>query len=78
MSDIEAVTQSALQSIQASTTLDELDQLRVNLLGKSGSITGQLKQLGALPPDQRKLAGEAVNRAKEATGRSDCRTQACA
>ncbi len=65
MSDIEAVTQSALQSIQGSTTLDELDQLRVNLLGKSGSITSQLKQLGALPPDQRKLAGEAVNRAKE-------------
>ncbi|MGH8105191.1 MAG: phenylalanine--tRNA ligase subunit alpha [Arenimonas sp.] len=65
MSDIEAVTQSALQSIQGSTTLDELDQLRVNLLGKSGSITNQLKQLGALPPDQRKLAGEAVNRAKE-------------
>ena len=54
MSDIEAVTQSALQSIQGSTTLDELDQLRVNLLGKSGSITNQLKQLGALPPDQRR------------------------
>jgi phenylalanyl-tRNA synthetase alpha chain len=65
MSDIEAATQSALQSIQASSSLDELDQLRVNLLGKSGSITSQLKQLGALPPDQRKLAGEAVNRAKE-------------
>ncbi|MEO8000930.1 MAG: phenylalanine--tRNA ligase subunit alpha [Arenimonas sp.] len=65
MSDIEAATQSALQSIQAATALDKLDQLRVDLLGKSGSITSQLKQLGALPPDQRKLAGEAVNRAKE-------------
>ncbi len=65
MSDIEAATQSALQSIEASISLDELDQLRVNLLGKSGSITSQLKQLGALPPDQRKLAGEAVNRSKE-------------
>ena len=65
MSDIEAVTQSALQSIQNCMALDELDQLRVNLLGKSGSITNQLKQLGALPPEQRKLAGEAVNRAKE-------------
>ena len=65
MSDIEAATQSALQSIEASTSLDELDSVRVNLLGKSGSITSQLKQLGALPPDQRKLAGEAVNRAKE-------------
>jgi phenylalanyl-tRNA synthetase alpha chain len=65
MSDIEAATQSALQSIQNSSSLDELEHLRVNLLGKSGSITSQLKQLGALPPEQRKLAGEAVNRAKE-------------
>ena len=65
MSDIEAATQSALQNIQSCLALDELDQLRVNLLGKSGSITSQLKQLGALPPEQRKLAGEAVNRAKE-------------
>ncbi len=65
MSDIEAATQSALQSIEASISLDELDSVRVNLLGKSGSITSQLKQLGTLPPDQRKLAGEAVNRAKE-------------
>jgi phenylalanyl-tRNA synthetase alpha chain len=38
----------------------------VALLGKSGTITGQLKQLGALAPDQRKLAGEAVNQAKDA------------
>ena len=65
MSDIEAATQLALQNIQSCLALDELDQLRVNLLGKSGSITSQLKQLGALPPEQRKLAGEAVNRAKE-------------
>lgn len=65
MSDIEAATQSALQNIQSCPALDELDQLRVNLLGKSGSITSQLKQLGALPTEQRKLAGEAVNRAKE-------------
>lgn len=65
MSDIEAATQSALQNIQSCLALDELDQLRVNLLGKSGSVTSQLKQLGALPPEQRKLAGEAVNRAKE-------------
>ena len=75
MSDIEAVTQSALQSIQASTTLDELDQLRVNLLGKSGSITSQLKQLGALPPEQRKLAGRSGESCQGTAGRSDFSTQ---
>ncbi|KFN47890.1 phenylalanine--tRNA ligase subunit alpha [Arenimonas metalli] len=66
MSDIESLTRSALAEIEAATQLEALDALRVSLLGKSGSITGQLKQLGALAPEQRKLAGEAVNRAKDA------------
>ncbi len=66
MSDIENLTQSALAEIQSATSLDALDALRVGLLGKSGSITGQLKQLGALPADQRKTAGEQINRAKDA------------
>ena len=66
MSDIQTLTRSALAEVAAAGSLEALDALRVSLLGKSGSITGQLKQLGALAPDQRKAAGEAVNRAKEA------------
>jgi phenylalanyl-tRNA synthetase alpha chain len=66
MSDLETLTRSALADIEAATGLDALDALRVSLLGKAGSITGQLKQLGAMAPEQRKQAGEAVNRAKEA------------
>jgi len=66
MSDIEILTRSALAEIGAAADLDALDALRVSLLGKSGSITGQLKQLGALPPEQRKAAGEHINRAKDA------------
>ncbi len=66
MSDIDHLIRSALADIDAATSLDGLDALRVALLGKSGSITGQLKQLGALPADQRKAFGEQVNRAKDA------------
>ena len=66
MSDIESLTRSALADIESAASLDALEVLRVALLGKSGSITGQLKQLGALAPEQRKRAGEAVNRAKDA------------
>ncbi|MCM2355111.1 MAG: phenylalanine--tRNA ligase subunit alpha [Arenimonas sp.] len=66
MSDIESLTRSALAEVEAAASLEALDALRVALLGKSGTITGQLKQLGALAPEQRKLAGEAVNRAKDA------------
>ena len=66
MSDIESLTRSALAEVEAAAGLEALDALRVSLLGKTGSITGQLKQLGALAPEERKLAGEAVNRAKDA------------
>ncbi|MEO6690336.1 MAG: phenylalanine--tRNA ligase subunit alpha [Dokdonella sp.] len=65
MSDIEQLTTQALADIAAATSSDALEALRVAVLGKSGSITEQLKQLGALPPDERKLRGAEVNRGKE-------------
>lgn len=68
MSNIESLSKQALADIAAATTPDTLEQLRVALLGKSGSITAQLKSLGALPPDQRKAAGEAINLARDAIG----------
>ncbi len=68
MSDIEPLSTQALSDIAAAETPDALEALRVALLGKSGSITAQLKALGALPADQRKAAGEAINRARDAIG----------
>src|SRR5687768_15988790 len=68
MSDIESLTRQALADIVATDTPDELEGLRVALLGKHGSVTAQLKALGALPADQRKAAGEAINRARDALG----------
>ena len=66
MSDIESLSTQALAEIAAADAPDALEALRVGLLGKSGSITTQLKSLGALPGDQRKAAGEAINRVRDA------------
>lgn len=66
MIDIESLSTRALADIAAAATPDALEALRVGLLGKSGTITAQLKALGALPGDQRKAAGEAINRARDA------------
>ena len=68
MTDIESLSTQALADIAAASTSDALETLRVGLLGKSGSITAQLKSLGALPGDQRKAAGEAINLARDAIG----------
>ncbi len=66
MSDIESLSTQALSDIASAQTPEALESLRVALLGKSGSITAQLKQLGTLPGDQRKAAGEAINVARDA------------
>jgi phenylalanyl-tRNA synthetase alpha chain len=66
MSDIETLGSQALADIAAAQNPEQLETLRVALLGKSGSVTAQLKQLGTLPADQRKLAGEAINVVRDA------------
>jgi phenylalanyl-tRNA synthetase alpha chain len=66
MSDIESLSTRALSDIASAQTPEMLESLRVALLGKNGSITAQLKQLGTLPGDQRKAAGEAINVARDA------------
>jgi len=65
MDPLERELLQPLASIESAATLDALDALRVGLLGKSGAITEQLKQLGKLPPDERKARGERINQAKE-------------
>ena len=48
MTGIESLTQQALADIASAQTPDAIEALRVSLLGKNGSVTAQLKQLGDL------------------------------
>ena len=68
MAGIEELGRQALADIEAAGTPEALEALRVALLGKQGSVTAQLKSLGALPADQRKAAGEAINRVRDQLG----------
>ncbi len=68
MSGIETVVSQALSDIASASSPDVVESLRISLLGKQGSITAHLKSLGGLPADQRKGAGEAINRARDAIG----------
>ena len=64
MSDLEQVLIQAQQAVANASDLQQLDQLRVQYLGKKGEFTAQLKALGKLPAEQRKDAGQAINEAK--------------
>ncbi len=66
MQELDRMVASAKQAIERSQDLKELEQLRIDYLGKKGSITAQLKQLGKLPAEERPAAGEKINIAKKA------------
>jgi len=63
--DLQALTAKAQSDIEAADNLDALDQIRVSYLGKKGELTSLLKTLGTLPAEERKSAGQDINRAKQ-------------
>ncbi|MBT2971196.1 MAG: phenylalanine--tRNA ligase subunit alpha [gamma proteobacterium symbiont of Ctena orbiculata] len=63
--NLDSLTEAAESAIAAAQSLSQLDEVRVGYLGKNGELTAQLKQLGKLPPEQRPLAGQAINKAKQ-------------
>jgi len=65
VSSLKVLEQQAMQAIAHAADPAALDAVRVQFLGKKGSLTDQLKQLGALPADQRPAAGQAINRVKQ-------------
>lgn len=65
MNDPAALVTLALSEIASSSDLAGLDEVRVRLLGKKGTLTAALKSLGALPTSERPAAGQAINAAKE-------------
>lgn len=61
---LEKILTQALQQMDEANDLKQLDQIRVQYLGKKGAFTLQMKQLGKLDPEQRPLVGQAINQAK--------------
>jgi len=64
MQSLADLIDKAAAEIAAAKDLSALDAVRVACLGKKGSLTARMKELGKLPPDQRPVAGQEINRAK--------------
>ena len=65
MDDLNLLADAALADIAAATSPEALDAVRVRLLGKSGTVTAQLKSLGKLPPEERRAQGERINQVRD-------------
>jgi phenylalanyl-tRNA synthetase alpha chain len=64
--DVAAAGQQAASDIAAADSMDALEQLRVRYLGKEGVLTKFMKQLGAIPKEDKPAFGQVVNAAKNA------------
>ena len=58
---LSAIGGRALEEIEQSSSFESLDQIRVSLLGKKGSLNEVLKGLAAVSPEERPVMGAAAN-----------------
>ena len=65
MNDLEPLVLQAHADFALASASAELEDAKARYLGKAGALTQQLKALGALAPEQKKLRGALINRAKE-------------
>ena len=66
MENLDARVAQALNAVQGSDDINQLEQLRVQYLGKKGELTLLMQTLGTLSAEERPKAGALINAAKNA------------
>src|ERR1700751_5656111 len=64
--DLDALKTQTDAALAAAADLRAWDSVRISVLGRNGSLTGLLRDLGKTPPEQRKDRGLALNCLKDA------------
>ena len=55
----------ALERVQSAGTPEELEAVRVEVLGRKGALTGVSKEMGRIPPEERARLGKLLNAVKQ-------------
>jgi phenylalanyl-tRNA synthetase alpha chain len=63
--ELEQLRKDMVEAATAATSLEALEAVRVEALGKKGRLTEIMKCLGGLPAESRREAGFAINRVKD-------------
>jgi len=58
-------SQAALTAIDAAETVEDLQAAKTAVLGKTAPLAAAQRELGSLPPEDRKAAGQALNQARK-------------
>ena len=64
--DLDQLRADLLAAIDASAGVDALEAVRVHALGKQGAVTGLLKTLGSLSPEERQTVAPGIHALREA------------
>ena len=62
---LQEILTTTLQAIESAGGSEELNQIRVRVLGRKGELTAILRELGKLDKDQRPVMGQKVNQVRE-------------
>ena len=65
MADFDPSNDDILDKIVAAPSAEALEEIRVKVLGRRGSLTSAMRELGALGPEERRSVGAALNAAKD-------------
>jgi len=66
MQHLDEIVANAQQQIENAADTNELEEIRLQYLGKKGLMTEQMKGLAQLPPAEKPAAGQLINQAKQA------------
>jgi phenylalanyl-tRNA synthetase alpha chain len=65
MTDFTTLQSQTLAAIIAAESLDALEAVRIDALGKQGSVSALLKSLGQMTPEERQVKGPVINGLRE-------------
>ena len=64
--ELDSLKRELLEAVARAPDLAALEEVRVGALGKKGRVSELMQRLGAMPPDERRDFGQAVNAVKTA------------
>ncbi len=64
--ELRKLKEQALAELHTVDRVEELEPWRIKYLGKKGALTAILRQLGTLPPEERRAVGQVANETKAA------------
>lgn len=63
--EVRRIEGQALAELEKAESLEELQEIKVRVLGKKGSLTAMLKRMGSLSPEERPVFGQVVNETRD-------------